>query len=170
MSEDTTTEEVMDGSQGLSGEEGTGFTFDMSSTEEDSGFEPIPKGVYNATIESIEFKMSQSSNQPMWNISYALTDEPWATKNRKLFGFVSFKADQMPRVKTYLKRVAPELSELPNFNPQTVAEDGTMLGRNCRLRVDIEKSEEYGNRNRVRDVQAPRAGGTEGGEGGDFKL
>jgi hypothetical protein len=167
--EATADETVLDGtqdSQGIGAEEGTGFTFDMGGTEEDAGFEPIPKGTYNATIEAVEFRMSQSSQQPMWSVTYALTDEPWAEKNRKLFGFVSFKKDQLPRAKSFLKRVAPELAELNNFNPEKVASEGTLLGRPCRLRVDIEKSEEYGNRNRVRDVLAARGGEGAGGEGG----
>jgi len=159
--------------QGLAQEEGTGFSFNMAETEEDAGFEPIPKGVYNAVVEACEFKMSTSSGQPMWALTWALTDGEYAEKNRKLFSYVSFKKEQLPRAKTFLKRVAPELAALSNFNPETVASEGTMLGRAARLKVGMSKpTPEYPDaRNEIKDILvAGGAGGQAGAPSGGFSL
>lgn len=157
--------------QGLTGEEGTGFSFNMSETSEDAGFEPIPKGNYAAVIEACEFKISQSSSQPMWAITWAITEGEYAEKGRKLFNFVSFKKEQLPRAKTFLKRVAPDLAESTNFNPEKVANEGLMLGRAARLKVGMSKpTEEYPDpRNEIKDVFAPTSGGG-GAAGGSFNL
>jgi hypothetical protein len=73
-------------------------------------------------------------------------------------------ADQRPRLKKILSRIAPELLEAP-FNPQTVADQGTLVGKSVTLRVDI-KPYQGKPRNNVRDVLPA----SESGSGGDSFL
>jgi len=147
---------------GVEFEDGESFTFNMKETEEDSGFAPLPGGTYSVTIENCEFKMSKKGF-PMWSLMYAVSDGEYAEKNRKIFDIVSLKAEQQGRVKKFVKRVAPELAELETFNPKKVAEEGLLIGRQLKVKIDIEQSEEYGNRNRVKEHYAAGSGGSSGG-------
>lgn len=153
---------------GVEFEDGEAYTFNMAETAEDSGFAPLPKGTYLVTIETVEFKMSKSSGSPMWSLVYAIAEGEFAEKNRKVFDIISLKKEQAGRVKKFLNRVAPELAELTNFNPQKVAAEGLLIGRQLKVKLDIEESEEYGNRNRVKDHFAP--GAATGGAGGGFSM
>jgi hypothetical protein len=148
---------------GVEFEDGESYTFNMKDTAEDAGFAPIPKGTYLVTIESATFALSKRSNAPMWNLQYAIAEGEFAEKNRKLFDIISLKPEQQGRVKRFINRVAPELAEVENFNPKKVADEGLLVGKQLKVKVDIEESEEYGNRNRVKDHYAPGAAGAGGG-------
>lgn len=148
---------------GVDFEDGESYTFNMKETEEDSGFSPIPKGTYNVTIDEVKFGLSKATANPMWSLTYSITEGEFAEKNRKLFDILSLKPEQRGRVKRFLNRVAPDIAELESFDPKKIAEEGVLVGRSLKVRVDIEDgNEEYpGKRNRVKDHFAP--GGTSGG-------
>ena len=146
-------------------EDGDSFSFNMKETAEDAGFAPLPKGTYVVTIASCEYKLSQSSGNPMWSLVYDVSEGEFAEKNRKIFDIVSLKPGQEGRVKKFIARVAPELAELEDFRPKKVADEGLLVGRQLKVKVDIESSEQYGDRNRVKDYFAPGGGGSTSGGG-----
>jgi hypothetical protein len=148
---------------GVGFEEGQSYNFNMKETTEDAGFTPLPRGTYLVTIENVVFGLSKSSSQPMWTLTYAIAEGEFAEKNRKVFDIISLKQDQQGRVKRFINRVAPELAEVEDFDPRRVAEEGLLVGKQLRVKLDIESSEQYGDRNRVKDHLAPGAGGTGGG-------
>lgn len=150
---------VEDENQGVTFEDGENYSWDMNDTEEDSGFAPLPKGTYLCTIDEVKFGLSKSSGNPTWYLTYNIAEGEFAEKNRKLFDIISLKPEQRGRVKQFLNRVAPELASASNFNPKKVAEEGLLVGKMLRAKIDVEISEEYGNRNRVKDRFAPSAGG-----------
>lgn len=152
--------------QGLDTEDGEGFSFDMSAEKASSGFPLIPNGVHNARIEAVEFKISQNSGNPMWQIKWAFTDEELAAKNRKITSFVVFSEDQRGRSKSFVKRVAPELAELKDFNPKRIAAEQTLVGKTARLKINTQKGQDDEDRSNVADVLAPAAGAG----GGSFNL
>jgi hypothetical protein len=100
----------------------------------------------------------------MWTVKFEVDTVLEGQKNKpKLFSHVVFTAAAMPRAKKFMAAVAPELLSGGKWSPKAVAEGGTLLGRKCRIRVDI-KPYEGQNRNNVRDVLAPDAsqgGGTD---------
>lgn len=157
----TATQET-EADNGVAFEDGESFSWNMKETEEDSGFAPLPAATYLVTIDSVEFKMSKSSGSPMWSLVYTVAEGEFAEKNRKIFDILSLKPEQRGRVKKFVNRVAPELAELENFDPKKVADEGLLVGKQLRVKVDIEKSEEYGNRNRVKD-HFSAASGSSGG-------
>jgi hypothetical protein len=164
---------MSDNQEGLSTEAADGFSFNMAEQAEDAGFEPLPVGSYDAIVESCEFTLSKSSGAPMWALKYAITGPAqYAEQNRKMFGYVSWKEEQRGRSKKIVKALAPELLSLTNFDPKRIAEEATLVGRPCRLRLKIEPaSDQYPARNGIADVQPARAGGEGGGEGGgNFNL
>lgn len=162
---DTEAQAFENDAQGVAFEEADGFTWNMAETEESSGFEPLPKGIYDVTIDEVKFQISKSSGQPMWAIVYLVTGGPGydEKQNRKLFQYLTMKPEQRGRVKQFCNRVAPELATLSDFNSKKIAEDGLLIGKRARAKVDIEQNEQYGARNIVKDILAPQAGGVSGG-------
>ena len=153
--------------QGVMDETGEGFTFDMSGQEEDSGYPILPKGTYDATIDAADYQISKSSGNPMWKVTHLITDAQHADKNLKVFSYVVFKPDQMGRVKTFLNRIGKgDLANSTNFNPKQIADDGTLVGSEHKVRLNIRKSEEYGDSNEVKAVLTAGAGSAPAGAGG----
>ena len=101
----------------------------------EQSFEVIPKGTYNVTIEEVEYKLSQSSNKPMWNLKLVITDGEYA--NRKIFTILSFSEGALPGTKGALKRIAPHLLT-SSFNPKAIAEAGDLVGLQARVKTKIE--------------------------------
>lgn len=152
-------------SQGILDQDGEGFTFDMSSTEADTGYPILPKGNYDAVIDALDYQISKNSGNPMWKVTHLITEAEHAEKNLKVFSYVVFKADQMGRVKAFLENVGAGNLADSNFNPKRIADDGTLVGAAHRVRLDIRKSDEYGDSNEVKRVMAAGTG-SGSGEGG----
>lgn len=126
---------------------------DFSGVEE-TKWEAIPKGWYNGTIISMDYKRSQSSNKPMWELRLQVDEGDYA--KRTFFTYVSFSEKALPGTKALLSKVAPQLLEAP-LNPKQAADDGILIGIAVKFRLDIEKYEGQ-NRNRVKQIDARQAG------------
>lgn len=122
----------------------------------DSTFEAIPRGMYNCVVDELSFEHSQRSGNPMWSWRLEVEDGDYA--GRKLFFHTVFAGDGLSRTKKTISRVAPELLEGP-FNPQEVADNGTLVGRRVKARVDI-RPYEGEQRNNVKDLFPPEDGGS----------
>lgn len=147
-------------------ETGEGFTWDMSSEEASDGYPVLPKGNYLAVIDQVEYQISKNSGNPMWKETFLITEPEHADKNLKVFNYHVFKSDQMSRVKAFLETLGHgELASDSSFNPKKVADDGTLVGTACKLRLDIRKSDEYGDSNEVKRIMKATAGDG-AGEGG----
>jgi len=137
-----------------------GLLVDLANVQEMS-FEAIPKGVYPAVLDDLKYEISKNSGQPMWNARFTITDGQYT--NRKLFTYMSFSEKALPGTKRQIKQFAPELLSAP-FNAKKIADEGTLIGKTVRLKLDIEiyKPEGGGEaqkRNRVKDVLAPGGAG-----------
>lgn len=139
------------------GEEG--MIIDLSGTDENaSSFVVIPKGIYDAVIDECNYSLSQRSNNPMWTWILELEESAGDFKGRKVFFHLPFTANMLPRIKKVLNRVAPDLAAT-KFNPKEVADQGTLSGVRCKVRLD-QRRYEGEMRNNVRDILPP---GQEGG-------
>lgn len=139
---------------GVGQDEEGGLVVDLSGVDEQGNFEAMPRGTYNCSVLNLTFDYSQRSGNPMWTWELEVDDGDYA--GRHLFHHTTFNEKGLPRTKRTIGRVAPELLEGP-FNPETVALEGTMLGKKCRARVDV-KPYEGQMRNNVRDILAPDDG------------
>ncbi len=146
--------EGMETEGGESGQEG-GLVVDLRDTDENAGYELLPRAVYACVIDELEFGYSQSSGNPMWTWRVEVEDGDFA--GRKLFTHTTFNEGGLPRTKKAIMRVAPELLEGP-FDPEEVAASGVMVGKRLRVRVDI-KPYQGEKRNNVREILAPAGGG-----------
>jgi len=136
------------------GEEGGGaFVVDFSGVPDQADLPVVPRGIYDATIDELTFGHSQSSGNPMWTFIFELSESAGEYAGRKMYFHAPFVENMMPRVKKVLSRIAPELLNGP-LEPEKIADEGTLLGRPARIRLDIKKYEGR-NRNNVRDVLAP---------------
>lgn len=95
----------------------------------------VPKGTYDVTIDTCEYKLSQSSGKPMWNFQLTITDGEYA--GRKLFTILSFSEKALPGTKGVLARIKPDLIS-SSFNPKAIAESGELVGLSARVKTKIE--------------------------------
>lgn len=92
--------------------------------------ELLPKGDYVCTIETCEYKLSQSSGQPMWAHTLVVNDGEY--EGRKLFSNMSFSPKALPITKKTLADIAPEFTT-GSFNPEESASD--MEGKIVKAKV-----------------------------------
>ncbi len=158
--------------QGLQEEEGDGFSFNMKNEEASSGYPLIPQNTYDAVCETCEFKISQNSGNPMWQVKWAINvmmpdkaggEGAMKEKVMKITSFVVFSAENRGRAKMFVKRVAPELAELEDFDPRALASQ--ISGKAARLKINHQPGQDGEKRSNVADVLAPQAGAG-GGFGG----
>jgi len=147
-------------------EDGEGMIVDLGGVNENAGYEPAPRGVYDCIVENLEYGKSQRSGNKMWSWTLAVESGEFAGK-KKFFYHTTFNEGGMPRVKKTLARIKTEdgyekqLLAGP-FNPKTVADEGRLLGARCKVRVDIRVYEGQ-KRNDVKDILPPGVGGAVGG-------
>jgi hypothetical protein len=115
----------------------------------------IPKGIQNCTIIEAEFVRSQASDQPMWALQLQIDDGAYA--ERKLRTQLSFSPGAMPRTKKTIQQVFPDIAQMGQFRPKQIADDGILMGRKVRARVDIRTYQGQRNNN-VRDLLPVRPG------------
>lgn len=140
-------------------EDGGGLVVDLTNIEEQK-FELIPKGVYNAKVDSTEYKISNSSGKPMMEIVFAL-DHP-EYMNRKLYFYASFSEKALSGTKTQLMRIDP-VKFAGAFRPKEICDQGVILGYPVRLKVGHEDYQGEA-RAKVQQIMPPAAAGEGGGD------
>ena len=142
-----------------SGNDSNGLVFDLSGVQEETSFELIPKGIYDAVVDELEFGESKAGN-PMITVKYQLTTPEF--ENRTLYDYWVLAGNGaefgLAKLKKFLVRVCPNV-DISNFNPASFAEQGLAIGNQCRVSVAIQtqKKGEYKGekRNSIKDVLAP---------------
>jgi hypothetical protein len=162
---------VQEKPQGILDETGEGFTFDMSGVEADEGFPVADAGIYDLSLDSCSYKISQSSGNPMWEMRFVITgpDDDVAAKKIGVRYYQSFKPDQMPRAKALLQKLGREDLATADFNPKTIADDAVLVGSNVRARLGVRNDPQYGKSNEIKQFLSAAAEGGEAGAGG-FKM
>ncbi len=123
---------------------------DLTEVEEATN-EVVPRGTYSCTIEECNYKLSQNSGNPMWEIKLNIDDGDY--EGRKLFTFLSFSDKALPLTKKTLAAIAPEFLSGP-FNMEEAASD--MEGKAVRVKTTIEKYQGE-DRSRVKQLMAAQA-------------
>lgn len=155
--------------QGILDESGEGFTFDMESQAADEGFPVADAGIYDLSLDSCEYKISQSSGNPMWAMRFLIIgpDPEIAAKKISSRYYQSFKPEQMGRAKFLLQRLGREDLLTKDFNPKTIADNGTLVGANVRARLGVRDDPQYGKSNEIKAfLPAGAAGAGSAGDGG----
>lgn len=138
------------------GQQEGALMIDFAGVSDEAARPVIPRGMYPAVVDDLTFGFSQSSGNPMWTWRFEITgDGEYA--GRKLFFHTPFVENMLPRVKKVISRIAPELLEGP-FSPEEIANNGTLLGKACQIRVDVRPYEGKPSNN-IRDVLSEVEGG-----------
>lgn len=126
---------------------------DLSEVEATT-FELIPRGLYPAVIEEVEYGLSQTSNLPMLTWTFALTYEE---KERRLKYWTTLAGDGAGRTKALLATLAPEL-DLAKLDPYSL--DDYFSGAEVMVRVTIRADREDRSlkRNNISAVMLPDEG------------
>ncbi len=144
-------------------EDGGNLIVDLSGIEE-MKFEVLPKGIYQAKIDDVQYGASKTSGNKMFTFVFAIDGGDYS--GRKLYTYGSFSPKALKGTKTLLNRIDAELFA-GQFNPQEIVDSGKLLGRVVTLKVSIEERKDTGeDQNRVQvmpaNAGAPAAGGGDG--------
>lgn len=123
---------------------------------EAQSFEAIPKGKYPVVVEDVQFQISKSSNKPMFNVRFSITEGEFA--NRKLFTYMSFSEKALAVTKANIAALAPDLITT-SFNPKKVADESLLIGKTAIASVGIEKDQSGDDRNTVKKITPDSSGG-----------
>lgn len=121
-------------------------------------FENVPKGTYLASIDDVQYGMSQNSGAPMFSMKFEIIDGQYA--GRKLPAWLSFSPRALPGTRANISRIAPELIGQP-FKPRQIANDGVLIGKKVRIVVAIEPYQGEP-RSRIVGFKAAEAGAGDG--------
>lgn len=110
-------------------------------------YDPIPAGMYTATINSVELKDSRSGGQYL-NIRYDITGP--SHQGRVLFGMLNIR-NPNPRAEEIGLQQLGEL--LKAIGLDKLSDTDELIGGQLQVKVDIEKSEQYGEQNRIRSFR-----------------
>lgn len=133
------------------------LAINMDEVEAQS-FDLLPKAIYDVVLEELEYKLSQSSNQPMWVMTLVVTDGDYI--NRKLWHNMSFSPGALPGTKAALARIAPEFAQ-GAINPKKIADTGKLIGKTFRVKV---KHEAYQGEDRAKVASFLPGKGEDDGE------
>ena len=125
------------------------MVLDLSDTAEEPERELLKPGLYNAEVRDVQYGRSRKGN-PMLTWIFAAKDQ---NDNEQTLFYHTVLNDErgLGRVKKTIIRLLADDEEMDwaQFKP---AELDWLQGRQCRLRVTIQNSEDYGKSNSVRDV------------------
>lgn len=124
------------------------FFFDPTVEEQESSFSPIPAGVYIARVEDAEVKDTKSGGQRI-ALQFSIADGQFS--NRRVFANINTRNHSQDA-----QRIGQ--SQLKAFSRAIGCVGATstdpFLGKYCKIKVKIRKSDEYGDQNDVTGYEA----------------
>lgn len=108
-----------------------------------STFEPLDPAEYEFEIKKVEQKVGQSSGKPYLNIELECLDEDYS--GRRVFDRCSLGENSLWRLKQFAEAAGVDIEE--EFDTDD------FIGETVSAIVEIETSEEYGDKNRVREYK-----------------
>ena len=129
-----------------------------------TSFGVIPRGKYEATVDSAEFTTSKTGGNPMFKVTFVI-DEGQEHANRKLFANIAFtdKSIDFSVAKMIALGVSQEdLAEaLDGGDPDDIS--ASIVDMPVTLVVDTRKTDEFGEQNDIKRI-IPRERTGEAGE------
>ena len=118
-----------------------------------TSFDPIPAGWYTVTIASAEVKATKNGTGQYIAIRYDVTGP--THQGRVIFGNLNI-CNASPKAEEIGRQQLGELCRAIGL--AKVGDTDQLVGHGLSIKVDIEKSEQYGDKNQVRGFK-PVAGG-----------
>ena len=109
---------------------------DLSNYSEQIGFDCLPAGWYEATV--IDSEIKEGPKGPYINWTFEIIGHP-----NRVWDVMSLSSDvSLQRLKTLAKCAG-------HSNPNYIADTEELHGLSCMVRLKIERSEEYDDKNRI---------------------
>ena len=118
-----------------------------------TSFDPIPPGWYTVTIASAEVKATKNGTGQYIAIRYDVTGP--THQGRVIFGNLNIR-NQSPKAEEIGRQQLGEICRAIGL--AKVGDTDQLIGNALSIKVDIEKSEQYGDKNQVKGFK-PIAGG-----------
>ena len=140
------------------------WSFNLNEVDENAqeGFGLMPKGDYNMIVDNCEFQLSKASGAPMLKWTFKVCDGEF--ENRLHWEYTVLNNNFGLR---NLKKILIALNcgvDFSTFNPQTFAEEGTAIGENLTITLDVKKDKKTGeDRNVSKDFKVMTQGSFFGG-------
>ena len=118
-----------------------------------TSFDPIPPGWYTVTIASAEVKATKNGTGQYIAIRYDVTGP--THQGRVIFGNLNIR-NQSPKAEEIGRQQLGEICRAICL--AKVGDTDQLIGNALSIKVDIEKSEQYGDKNQVRGFKAIAGG------------
>lgn len=131
-----------------------GQTFSANEAPAESDYSLIPAGWYSARITQAELKDTNAKTGKYINVRYDLTDGAHA--GRVVFGMVTVRNPNAKAEEIGRQQIGKMCRAL---GLETVSDTDQLVGGELLIKVTVRRSEEYGDKNDVKDwkAQAPAA-------------
>jgi len=127
-----------------------GEVFDVEFLPKGKGaFDPIPAGWYTATMSGAEVKATKTGTGQYIAVKYTITGP--SHQGRVIFGNLNIK-NQSPKAEEIGRQQLREILEATGLSK--VEDTDQLIGHNLQIKIDIEKSEQYGDRNQIKGFKA----------------
>ena len=118
-----------------------------------TSFDPIPPGWYTVTIAAAEVKATKNGTGQYIAIRYDVTGP--THQGRVIFGNLNIR-NQSPKAEEIGRQQLGEICRAIGL--AKVGDTDQLIGNALSIKVDIEKSEQYGDKNQVRGFKAIAGG------------
>lgn len=135
------------------------ISVNLTGVSEDGDFPVIPRGVYSASVDTVEFGNSKASGNPMWTWRLSITEGEYA--KRMLFYHTVFNAGGIGRVKKALSVLGMNHLLEKEFNPADPEILDELIGCECQMRVDVGTYQDKPNNNVKGLLKAATGGGSD---------
>ena len=132
-----------------------GETFEVSALPQGNtgSFDPLPPGWYSATMSAAEIKSTKTGTGQYIALRYDITGP--THQGRVVFGNLNIR-NQSPKAEEIGRQQLGDICRAIGL--ARVGDTDQLIGNSLMIKLDIEKSEQYGDKNQVRGFK-PIAGG-----------
>jgi len=132
-----------------------GETFEVSSLPQGNtgNFDPLPPGWYSATMSAAEIKNTKTGTGQYIALRYDITGP--THQGRVVFGNLNIR-NQSPKAEEIGRQQLGDICRAIGL--ARVGDTDQLIGNSLMIKLDIEKSEQYGDKNQVKGFK-PIAGG-----------
>lgn len=128
--------------------------FDVNAMpKSERSFEPLPAGWYNVTISGAELKATKAGNGEYIAVRYEVAGPTHA--GRVVFGNLNIK-NPNPTAESIGRQQLGELMRAAGF--AKVEDTDQLIGGQLQIKLDIRKSEQYGDSNDVKGFKSLASG------------
>lgn len=126
-----------------------GQTFTTAELPEGQNFEPIPAGWYSVTVTGAEVKETKAGTGQYIAVRYDVTGP--THEGRVIFGNLNIR-NPNPKAEEIGRQQLGDLMRAIGL--ASVTDTDQLIGGRCQIKVAIQKSEEYGDKNEVKGYKA----------------